>query len=148
MGALCRDAVEAVRAAHPDATITVETRGDLRGSWDGDRVHQALTNLVLNAHQHATHGVRVTAWEGEDRATIYTEVANDGPAIPEAMQPSLFDPFVRGEAATRHGLGLGLYIAQQIALAHGALCTVDSSAGVTTFTISWPRARVVPDPRG
>jgi signal transduction histidine kinase len=52
----------------------------------------------------------------------------------------LFDPFSHAEAGVpRQGLGLGLFIVQQIALAHGASCDVKSDEQGTTFAIQWPR---------
>ncbi len=62
--------------------------------------------------------------------------------------PTLFDPFRRAAHAKRGGLGLGLYIVRQIALAHGGICDVRSDAeSGTRFTITWPRAPLDEVPR-
>ncbi|HEU4615574.1 MAG TPA: ATP-binding protein, partial [Kofleriaceae bacterium] len=60
---------------------------------------------------------------------------------PDDLRARLFDPFAHADVAGPHrGLGLGLFIVQQIALAHGALCEVKSTEAGTTFSIRWPRA--------
>jgi signal transduction histidine kinase len=141
MGAICRLAADELLAAHPQLAVPVALRGDLRGAWDSDRVHQALTNLLANAQHHGKDApVVVRAWESEDRQHVTTAVTNHGPPIPSAALPTLFEPFTRAETGNRAGLGLGLAIVQMIALAHGARCEVTSSAADgTTFAIGWPR---------
>ena len=71
------------------------------------------------------------------------EVRNEGPPIPPETMPRLFEAFQRGDAGrTRNadGLGLGLFIAQQIVEAHGGSISVRSTAAEgTTFTVRWPR---------
>lgn len=141
MGELCRLAADELRASHPDLVVTVDLRGDLRGVWDGDRVHQALTNLLVNAAHHGGGGaVTIAAWEGDDRQRVHTSITNRGPVIPEDELPVLFEPFYRGQRSRAGGLGLGLAIVRMIAAAHGARVTVTSTAEAgTTFTIEWPR---------
>jgi len=71
---------------------------------------------------------------------VITTVTSHGVAIAPDLQRRMFDAFARGDdAAGRRGLGLGLYIAQQIALAHGATIDLASDDRATTFTITWPR---------
>ena len=76
---------------------------------------------------------------------MIVSVHNLGPAIPAAALGTLFEPFQRGPApATSRsgGLGLGLYIVRQIALAHGGSIDVTSDDTVgTTFCMRWPRKR-------
>jgi signal transduction histidine kinase len=89
--------------------------------------------------------VRVTLQGTDSQVTL--EVQNQGPTIPEATLRSLFDPFRRGASETAvsgrsRGLGLGLYIVEQIALAHGGkvVARSDEHTG-TTFTVTllrWP----------
>ena len=68
------------------------------------------------------------------------KIANEG-SIPQALLPQLFNPFrERSHKAGRNqGLGLGLYIVQQIVLAHGGSIEVDSSDGRTNFRVQLPR---------
>jgi signal transduction histidine kinase len=67
-------------------------------------------------------------------------VRNKGKPIPAETVERLFQPFARGAAAERRqqGLGLGLYIASQIAQAHGGTLSVESNPAGTTFTLSMP----------
>jgi signal transduction histidine kinase len=148
MGEVCREVVDEARVTHPARELSVVASGDLIGSWDRDRLLQALTNLVSNALLHGDDPIELRAFEGSDRQSVTTEVHNAGPPIPDDVMPTLFDPFHRGKAAKPGGLGLGLFIVQQIALAHGAECRVRSSAGEgTTFSIRWPRAPLTEVPR-
>jgi sigma-B regulation protein RsbU (phosphoserine phosphatase) len=68
-------------------------------------------------------------------------VSNTGAPIPSATLDRLFQPFFRGDARTsRQGLGLGLYIASEIARAHGGTLSVTSSSEETRFTLRMPAA--------
>jgi signal transduction histidine kinase len=140
MAAICRTVVEEATASHPDREIRLDARGDLRGPFDRDRVTQALSNLVSNAIQHTRGSVEIAALESEDRGHVITRVSSHGAPISPELKARLFDPFARGDdSVARHGLGLGLYIVHQIALAHGGVIDVDSDAAATRFTIRWPR---------
>ncbi|MBA3500018.1 MAG: HAMP domain-containing histidine kinase [Myxococcota bacterium] len=147
MGEICREAVDELHATHPGREVALEKQGDLRGSFDRDRVMQVISNLVANALLHGHDPIVTRASESDDRQFLITEVSNAGPPIPAEMLVGIFDPFRRGAKAKRGGLGLGLYIVQQITLAHGASCTVDSNERATTFRIRWPRAPLDEVPR-
>jgi signal transduction histidine kinase len=155
LGEIVRTAVDEARAANPDRPIKVEISGELRGSWDRGRVQQAFGNLIGNAIQYGTGAITVVARADGPRAVV-TEVANSGEPIPAEVLPVLFDPFRRGKqtAKKQGGLGLGLYIVREIALAHGATIDVTSTAASgTRFTLRWPRTLpgnpgATPDPRG
>jgi signal transduction histidine kinase len=74
---------------------------------------------------------------GDDPAVVTLTVGNQGPAIPREHHFSIFDPLNRGPRASDNGqagsLGLGLYIAREIAIAHGGSVTLLSSDEVGTF---------------
>ena len=140
MGQLCQSAADEIAAAHPQRPLTVDLQGDLHGDFDRDRVVQAIENLLSNAVHHGTGPIELAARETADGSAIVTSVTSHGPPIPAGLLAHIFDPFARGHT-TRGGLGLGLYIVQQIAQAHGASCEVRSSAKGTTFAIRWPRAQ-------
>lgn len=144
ISALAIEAAHELQVAHPGRDIRVDTSGDLRGYWDRDRVIQALSNLIGNAIQHGVDPIRVIVEEQPDRLAVVTRVTNAGPAIDAAHLTQLFQPFGphRDDGPRRSGLGLGLFIVQQIAMAHGAVCTVTSADGVTSFEIIWPRVPV------
>ena len=138
---LAQRAIEELRLIHPDCVIDLATSGDLHGTWDADRLAQLFSNLASNAVEHGAAGetVRVTLAGDDDDAVVLT-VCNAGLVADEIM-PHLFDPFRAGiERQQRSdGLGLGLYIVQHIARAHGGTVTVDSAANQTTFTVRLPR---------
>jgi signal transduction histidine kinase len=140
MGDICRHVVDEQGAVHADRTIAIATSGDLRGPFDRDRVTQAIANLVANGLEHGSGDVEVVACETADHHHVITTVTSHGKPIPPDVLPRLFDPFARGDASiSRRGLGLGLYIVHQIALAHGATVEVASDPSATSFTITWPR---------
>jgi sigma-B regulation protein RsbU (phosphoserine phosphatase) len=131
--------VDELRLASPGRVIETEFRIDRPVSCDPSRIGQMLSNLVGNALTHGTSDrpVLVHAETRPDSFELW--VANAGEPIPEASMDKLFEPFVRGKArASRQGLGLGLYIASQIAKAHGGTLTVASTAEETRFTFSMP----------
>jgi signal transduction histidine kinase len=124
---LARQVIDELAALHPGVTIALDASGDSRGRWDSERVMQLLSNLVDNAIRHRVGDAPVTvALRGEpDRVAI--SVHNVGDPIPPSEQKAIFDPLRRGinqdvtpsPIASSAGLGLGLYIARQIAVAHG-----------------------------
>lgn len=142
---ICKDSVEECRIAHPSSQVLLETTGNGTGSWDADRIEQALTNLIVNAIQHGGGGpVRVHS-DATDAQSVAIKVYNGGAVIPAEVLPELFKAYrrgIRGGSASRSsGLGLGLFIVAQIAEAHGGRVYAESSAGLgTTFTIELPRA--------
>ena len=131
-----RACVDEVVAANPGRVIDVDIAGDTAGAFDTDRVAQLLSNLLTNALAYGPpdDAIRVRA-RGEAEA-VAIEVENGGEAIPERERAALFDPFRRGSLAAGHGrgLGLGLFIVQQIARAHGGDVSVSSEPGRTLFT--------------
>ncbi len=139
---LCRQIVSELAGHRPPGQLKLVESGDLRGSWDSDRISQVLSNLIWNAIQHGNKvspiEVSVTA-HGEE---VWLEVHNEGSALPEDVQATLFQPMVRHtkDVQSRSGLGLGLYIASQVAVAHGGTLTVSSSESAgTSFTARLPR---------
>ncbi|CAN5329292.1 hypothetical protein BH11MYX1_BH11MYX1_13610 [soil metagenome] len=143
---LVRAAVEGARLLSGPRAVALEHRGPPTGNWDEGRLTQVIANLVGNAFQHAPPDalIRVRSVIDGDRASI--DVFNEGPAIRADDLPRLFDPFARGKnAVTKQGrsIGLGLFIANQIAVAHGGAISVRSVPGEgTTFTVSLPTKTV------
>jgi PAS domain S-box-containing protein len=142
LGAIVRDAIDELGGAWPGRAIDVEVRGDARGEWDPARISQLTGNLVGNALAYGDPraAVRVSV-AGED-STLSLKVSNAGPPIPADLIPTLFEPFRRGISEDRSpgGLGLGLYIVQQIVIAHGGDIGVESTAETgTTFTVRLAR---------
>jgi len=138
LGEIVQHTADEIAGANSDREVRVTLHGDLHANVDRDRVMQAIGNLLSNAIQHGKGPIELTA-RGEQDA-IVTSVTSHGTPIPSQELARIFDPFARsGEALERPGLGLGLYIVQQIALAHGAQCEVESKPDATTFAIRWPR---------
>ena len=145
LGTLLAQAIDDQRAATPDRKINVATRGALDGEWDGARLTQIVGNLVGNALQHGEPGCTVECIaDGTQPDHVILSVRNDG-RIPDDVRPHVFDPF-RSRAAhhTRDdGLGLGLYIVDQIAVAHGGRAEVSCDERSTTFRVLLPRHALV-----
>ena len=143
---LTQRTIEEVEAAHPGRKIRLETSGELPGEWDSGRIAQLIVNLVTNALHHGTADGEVRVTLTGDEAHVVLKIHNMGPAIPASVRQSIFEPLNRammnrrGGPAESSGLGLGLYIAHEIAIAHQGTLEVESteSAG-TTFTTRLPR---------
>lgn len=134
-------AVDELRLAHPDREIVAEIALAEPVACDSGRVAQLLSNLLGNALRHGAESgpVTVQAWTAEGRFTL--SVANTGPAISPDRQAVLFLPFERAEHHHgQQGLGLGLYIAAEIARAHGGELGVASDDAETRFTFTMPVA--------
>ncbi|HET7232935.1 MAG TPA: ATP-binding protein, partial [Longimicrobium sp.] len=109
--------------------------------FDRTRIAQMLSNLVANAVDHSPAGAPVDVVVDATDEVLRFAVTSRGDVIPDDVMGRIFQPYVRGSAsAPRTGLGLGLYIASEIARAHGGAIHVASSeeAG-TTFTAIIPR---------
>jgi signal transduction histidine kinase len=141
VGWVVRHVVAEVASAHPGRDLRVEADVPGAARFDRTRVAQMLSNLVANAVEHSPPaepvGVAVDAADG----LIRFAVTSRGEPIPPEVMPRLFQPYFRGNGAgPRTGLGLGLYIAAEIARAHGGAIHVASSAEAgTTFTAVIPR---------
>lgn len=108
---------------------------------DSQRLHQVLANLLANARVHTPPGTRVDVRVRSVPDGVRVEVHDDGPGVPEALLPVLFQRFSRGdEARSRAGgsTGLGLAIADAVVRAHGGRIEVTSRPGATTFAVWLP----------
>jgi signal transduction histidine kinase len=143
---LCGQVVAELEGLHPTGGLHFTCKGDLRGQWDGDRIAQVLSNLVRNAIQHGPAGEPIDITADGDGEQVWLRVHNCGPPIPASAQSTMFEAMVRHVESDRRdtGLGLGLYIASQVVLAHQGTLTVDSTASTgTTFTVQLPRSTSV-----
>ncbi|MDP9000439.1 MAG: HAMP domain-containing histidine kinase [Myxococcota bacterium] len=146
---LCRQVIAELEGLRPSGGVQFETKGNLRGDWDSDRIAQVLSNLVRNAIQYGgkVDPIRVVA---EDMgAEVLVAVHNGGRTIPPGVLTTIFDPMVRhsAEGYTHTGLGLGLYIASQIVSSHGGkIIATSTDAAGTAFSIRLPRHASSPKP--
>lgn len=142
LGIVVREVVDAVQAVNPGCVIEFQSSGDLKGEWDVDRLKQMISNLLINAVEHGT-GKHVQVALKSDHSVVVLQVHNQGPAIPEDLIPTIFDPLVRGSGAAGDsaGLGLGLFIVNQIIQAHkGTIAVTSSERAGTTFEVRLPRS--------
>jgi signal transduction histidine kinase len=118
-------------------------------SRDPHRIHQVLNNLVLNALKYGAGDAPVSVMIIGTPEEVEFSVHNRGRMIDRSALQHIFAPLVRGNHAQDqsegHGsLGLGLYIAQQIVIAHGGEIAVRSDETETVFMVRLPRLAAVP----
>ena len=144
LGVLIHRVVQEHQVAHPERRIEIvqEQQSDLNGYWDADRLAQVASNLIGNAVQHgATSEPVQVCLDGTHPEVVTLSVINTGTIAPD-MLPHVFDPFrgVQREPGSHQGLGLGLYIVQQIVHAHRGRVEVESGgASRTVFRVTVPR---------
>ncbi|KJK08210.1 MULTISPECIES: hybrid sensor histidine kinase/response regulator [Pseudomonas] len=132
----------AAQAAAAASSIEFKDQVPLPGVWDEFRIEQVVANLLTNALRYgANHPVQVRTFEQQDLACI--EVRDQGIGISEQNQQRIFQQFERVASNPGNaGLGLGLYISEQIVLAHGGSIEVQSAEGKgATFTVRLPLPR-------
>lgn len=131
--------IEEMQVVYPDRSIKTDFNFDYPVHADGKRIAQLLSNLLGNALSYSANDstVELSAFSNEEEFNLC--VANPGKQIPSATMERLFQPFSRGEVEpNKQGLGLGLYIASEIANAHGGTLDVSSDSEKTCFTLSIP----------
>lgn len=134
-------AVEELRIAWPDREIETSFALPSPIVCDPKRVAQLLSNLLANAITHGASDGAVSVRAFEDEECFELSISNKGEPIPPAALERLFQPFTREDVRpSQQGLGLGLYIASQIAIAHRGNLTVASSEAETKFTLRFPLA--------
>lgn len=102
---------------------------------DADRISQILSNLLTNAITHGASDKPVKVYVSHQSNEFILSITNQGNPIPQNHFDNLFQPFTReGVRPSQNGLGLGLYIASEIARAHGGMLSVTSDAEETKFT--------------
>jgi signal transduction histidine kinase len=134
-----REVIAELCASYPDRTIETEFATIEPVNCDRVRMAQLFSNLLGNALTYGSldKPVQVRAICAAGRFEL--SVANAGTPIPQAAVEHLFHPFYRSAALhNREGLGLGLYIAYEIARAHGGTLSVASTEEETRFTFSMP----------
>jgi signal transduction histidine kinase len=142
LAAACAEELELLRVGHPGAEIAFEVHGNTEGTFDTSRVREALGNLVSNAIKHGEPpGRAMVRIEGDD-SSVRISVENAGEIPPDDIE-MLFEPLRQRDTPSalseRTHLGLGLFIARQIARAHGGETVGACAAGRVRFTIELPR---------
>lgn len=144
------DMIEAIRdvidriaelATGAGVTVSLDAAGPIVGRWDRLRIEQIVDNLLVNAIKYAAHApVEVTV--AARKETVEIAVQDHGPGIPDAEQERIFGPFERAVSSRNYGgLGLGLFIARQNALAHGGSLRLTNAEPGAKFVVElpWPR---------
>jgi light-regulated signal transduction histidine kinase (bacteriophytochrome) len=141
---LVQEMVEDARMAHPESLLACETPPALQAAVDPDRVAQLLGNLLSNARHHSRPGERTLVSLSQEGDEVVLAVANRADPIPADVEAQLFVPFKRQSLANprnKGGLGLGLYIAREIALGHGGTLSYAHVPPDVVFTVRLPLAQ-------
>jgi signal transduction histidine kinase len=139
LGPLVERVAREVAESYRGRSVEVSARGDLRGTWDEERVEQLVIALAGNAFEHGTADAVTVAVDGDDaRVTITIENAG---AVAEEAAKHLFEPFLGALEGGAHkkGLGLGLFVAREVVRAHGGELELTSAEGRTRVTFTLPR---------
>lgn len=129
---VCDHILDECRTVYPEADIVFNSVDVAVGDFDSSRLEQVFSNLVGNAVQHGDGYSPITVNLAVVEGELHFSVHNCGPTIPNEVLPTLFNPMGRysPQAAVDHGpyasLGLGLFIASQIATAHEGRIDVTS----------------------
>jgi signal transduction histidine kinase len=106
------------------------------------RISQVITNLVINAVKYSPEGSVIGVQISQEQSSIILQVHNDGPAIPQEEQATIFEPFYRlasAQSSSKLGSGLGLSITKEIVERHEGQIWVESAEGKgTTFFVQLP----------
>ncbi|MGF7038352.1 GAF domain-containing sensor histidine kinase [Mucilaginibacter lappiensis] len=131
--------VTELKVVWPGRTINTQFILTEPVNCDGKRIAQLFSNLLGNALTHSEKDSPVSVKAISNQKEFILSINNAGEKIPEAVVDRLFQPFSRGEIKPgQQGLGLGLYIASEIARAHGGTLTVCSTDDETCFTLQIP----------
>lgn len=145
---LAVDAVSDARAAAPDRQWRLDLPEEpVEVTGDAHRLHQVVANLLANARTHTPAGTTVTTTVRQEDGGVRIAVHDDGPGVPAALQPNVFERFTRGDdsryrsQANGNGngsTGLGLSIVAAVTHAHGGRVELASRPGDTTFAVTLP----------
>ncbi|CAN7195423.1 ATP-binding protein [Acidovorax sp. LjRoot117] len=139
---LLADLVDEARTAHPGTQIEIHLPERLDAQADPDRIAQVVSNLISNARHHGDAGQPIHVHARGAQSGVVIEVRNVAPPIDPAVAANLFTPFKSssvGNERNRSGLGLGLYIAHQIAQGHGGTIVYTHQPPHVVFTVHLPQ---------
>jgi signal transduction histidine kinase len=144
MDTVCKQAVGEISMVHPQTAFRYESKGSTSGVFDVDRMHQVISNLLNNAVHHGVVGKPVVLVLTGTADELTLEVTNAAPAIAPSDLQVIFEPMVQlskegAQPSRSTNLGLGLFIAREIVVAHGGNIEAFSSArDGTTFVVKLP----------
>ncbi|QPH38899.1 PAS domain-containing sensor histidine kinase [Pedobacter endophyticus] len=138
---ILRHIVEELTIKFPARDVITDFQIEDNILCDGNRISQLLSNLLANAITHGAASDPVTIIAKLENGKFILKISNGGSPIPENTLKDLFEPFTReATSPSQQGLGLGLYIASQIAIAHNGTLTASSGLHETCFTFMMPSA--------
>jgi len=142
---VCQRVVAELATAYPNRAIELSCPECLRGSFDGTRIGEMLSNLIANAIQHGDPTTPITVTVSLEADHMVFRLHNEGPPIPRPALQTIFDliPLRRKEDKKPQSefshLGIGLFIVKKIVEAHSGMISVSSTAATgTTFVVSLP----------
>jgi signal transduction histidine kinase len=139
LDSVLKQVVDELQVASPDRVVQLALEITEPVNCDPERIAQLASNLISNALTHGSRGTPVRVSATTAAGMLEISVANGGEAIPAALQARLFLPFVRASVQpNQQGLGLGLYIASEIARAHDGTLSVASDQRETRFLFRMP----------
>ena len=147
---ICQAAIDDASALHPECVFKLDTTGNLLDDFDSARLQQVFSNLLNNAAQYCGKEDAVTIMAQGEKDVISVQVCNSGPLIPAEFLQAIFDPLTQlsvseqQEGRPSTSLGLGLFIAREITLAHGG--TIDATSSKekgTVFSVRLPRTKEI-----
>lgn len=132
--------VKELQASSPEHEIRASFAIARAVKCDASKIGQLASNLLGNALTHGDKAQPIRLHAATEQSGVFRLwIANGGSPIPDEVLPKLFDPFVRGQShGYKEGLGLGLFIANEIAKAHDGSITVTSSHEETRFSFEMP----------
>jgi phosphoserine phosphatase RsbU/P len=131
--------IDEIRLVSPDHEFRTTMEITQPVSCDIPRILQLVSNLLANAVTHGAPSEPIQIDARTCGGRFRLTVSNKGLPIPDAARDKLFQPFFRGQVReSQQGLGLGLYIASEIAKAHGGALVASSDCAETSFTLDIP----------
>ena len=142
---ICREVIADRQAGEMRQELVFdEISSGAAGYWDPDRLYQVIDNLVGNAAKYSPPDgtITISVAQDSDRQTASVTITDEGPGIAREEREQVFSAFFRTRDAARGqiaGLGLGLYICQELVTAHGGTISIDEShSGGAAFTVTLP----------
>jgi signal transduction histidine kinase len=141
LGQIARATVDEMQPGWPRHTIRFYADRQCEGLWDPDRMAQICSNLIANALEHSAPDSTIDVRVSQLPHGTQLSVSNASAVIAPEVLATLFQPFRRGVGLkpSSQGVGLGLYIVDQIVRAHGGTVAAESGDGQTTFTVTLTR---------
>lgn len=138
------DTVSDAHAAGPDHEWSLDLPDEpVIIAGDGARLHQVFANLLANARVHTPPETEVVVALSAGDDTAIVTITDDGPGVPEELQPVLFERFARGDSSRSRAAGstgLGLAIVRAVVEGHGGTVSMGSEPGRTQFRVELPHS--------